>query len=138
MVFIDNWFNSHSLLCELKAIEIFAVGKLRDFFLSELLGQTESVTAHFVDSKTLLSQASGSMDLKIDVDNKIIACKWANNKAECLASTNVASDPVDEVLRWSTSQKESVPVLYSSHRQGVQYSYGWSGPPRYACGALQK
>lgn len=60
--------------------------------------------------KAIILEGRGSADVKFDIENEIIACKWADNKTVCLASTYIASEPVDEEQRWSTTQKERIPV----------------------------
>lgn len=100
-LFIDNWFNSHRLLCHLKEVGLLAVGTIRP----DRIGRCP-----FTKDKDLLEEGRGSMDVKLDTENNIIACKWADNKTVCLASTYVGAEPVDEVMRWSTAQKQRVAV----------------------------
>ncbi|XP_054259863.1 piggyBac transposable element-derived protein 3-like [Macrosteles quadrilineatus] len=100
-LFIDNWFNSHRLLCHLKEVGLLAVGTIRP----DRIGRCP-----FTKDKDLLEEGGGSMDVKLDTENNIIACKWADNKTVCLASTYVGAEPVDEVMRWSTAQKQRVAV----------------------------
>lgn len=59
-VFIDNWFNSHRLLCELKTAGVLAVGTVR----SDRIGRCP-----FKNDRNLLLEGRGSMDVKFDKEN---------------------------------------------------------------------
>lgn len=58
----------------------------------------------FISTKDLMKQERGTYDIRVDEENKIVACKWFDNKVVCLASTYVAEEPVNNVERWSNSK----------------------------------
>lgn len=100
-VYIDNWFTSHALLCEMKRLGILVTGTVKE----NRIGRCP-----FISTKDLMKQERGTYDIKVDKENKIVACKWFDNKVVCLASTHVAEEPVTNVERWSTARKEKVPI----------------------------
>lgn len=72
------------------------------------------------NDKALLLEGRGSMDVKFDKENDIIACKWAGNKTVCLASTYIASEPVGPSTKVVHNSKTKDCYPAASNSAGVQ------------------
>lgn len=101
----------------LKRQGLLAVGTAR---VNRLAG------CQFMDDKLLQKKGRGSYDIRVDIEHDILACKWYDNKPVCLASSYVGAEPTDTVTRWSSAQKEKLPVTrpaivkeYNSSMGGV-------------------
>ncbi|XP_054281215.1 piggyBac transposable element-derived protein 2-like [Macrosteles quadrilineatus] len=100
-VFEENLFNYHKLRCALKNEGLLALKTVRE---------NRSGRCPFSKDKDLLKKGHGFSKMKIDVDNKVRACKWVDNKVVCLLSTFSGADPADEVERWSEAEKRKIQV----------------------------
>ena len=111
-VYCDNFFTSHSLLCELRAAGFCATGTVR---------QPRLNNCPLIDSKELVKKGRGSHDWQFDSDEEILAVKWNDNATVCVASNFEEIDPQQEVKRYSRAEKKSVrvqqPLLINSYNK---------------------
>lgn len=63
-----------------------------------------------MSDKDLKKSGRGSYDCKIDTNNAIIACKWYDNKIVHLLSNYIGPEPMDNVKRWSQTEKTKIDV----------------------------
>lgn len=70
-VFIDNWFTSYALLCEMKRLGIMVTGTVKENRIGH---------CPFISTKDLMKKERGTYDIRVDEENKIVACKWFDNK----------------------------------------------------------
>lgn len=61
-VYIDNWFTSHALLCEMKRLGILVTGTVKE----NRIGRCP-----FTSTKDLMKQERGTYDIRVDKENKI-------------------------------------------------------------------
>lgn len=111
-VHFDNFFTSHALLVSLKSYGFFATGTIRENRLSG---------GCFIDNKELKEQGRGAYDCISDTNNGILAVKWFDNSAVCIATNFEPVEPVRPVRRFSRKEKQHVnisqPFLINSYNQ---------------------
>lgn len=116
-VYTDNFFSSYYLFEKMKQKGILATGTVR---LNRLKG------LKMLDDNSLKQQGRGSFDFYTENHNNIIAVKWYDNKSVSLILSFIGVHPVEQVNRWSLSQKKYVTVdrpqivkNYNLHMGGV-------------------
>lgn len=99
----DNYFSSINLFLLLrKDLGAFAVGTFRSNRVDNCLLKLD---------KELKKEGRGSFDYR-SYDNKIIMCKFFDNKCIHVGSTRYGIHPVSPISRWSKEQKRKVKVPY--------------------------
>lgn len=100
-VTFDNWFCSVQLIEALKKLGIHSCGTIRANRMRNRELETE---------KELRKKGRGSFDFKVEKDNNVLLVRWLDNKVVQLASSYAGVDTLDEVKRWSASDKTHVSV----------------------------
>lgn len=116
-VFMDNWFTSYALLCELKQKGILACGTVRIPRMQCSVLKSE---------KQLKSEGRGSFDFATEQNENILIAKWFDNKTVHVTSNYKGITPIANVKRWSTAEKKYIEVgrpeiirEYNSYMGGV-------------------
>ena len=92
VVYFDNFFTSHSFLVQLKAKGFRATGTVRD-------ARTAKCPLKLV--KEMDKMKRGTYDYRFDLENKIFAVTWKDNKSVALASN------FDRIERLATTKRRS-------------------------------
>ncbi|CAH1958842.1 unnamed protein product [Acanthoscelides obtectus] len=116
-VFTDNWFTSYKLFCELKKLGIFASGTVR---IARLPG------CQMKSDAELKKEGRGSFDFCTEKNENIFAVKWFDNKTVHVVSTYIGLQPIENVKRWSSSEKKFIDLpqpyaiqIYNKYMGGV-------------------
>jgi DNA excision repair protein ERCC-6 len=113
-IHFDNFFTSHALLVSLKSCGFFATGTVRE---NRLNGGC------LVDSKELKYHGRGAYDCMSDKENNILAVKWFDNSAVCIATNFESIEPVQSTRRFSRKERKHVtitqPYLIKSYNQNM-------------------
>lgn len=116
-IFMDNWFTSYSLLCELKAVGILATGTVR---IARIPG------CQLKNDSELKREGRGSFDYCTDINENILVTKWFDNRSVHVASSYAGIDPIENVKRWSSMQRRYIEVprpnivkVYNKNMGGV-------------------
>lgn len=100
-VFFDNWFTSYDLLVHLKEIGLLATGTVR---INRMRG------CKLKSDETLKNEGRGSYDFCTDKNRNIVAVKWFDNKPVHVASSYQDVAPVENVKRWSLTEKKYIDI----------------------------
>lgn len=100
-VYFDNLFTSLSLLEELKLKNMNGTGTLR---------QNRSEKCPLPPVNNMKKLPRGSVDYRVDRQNKIIVIRWNDNSVVTVASTLFGVAPMKRVQRYSQAQKQQIQV----------------------------
>ncbi|XP_049906805.1 piggyBac transposable element-derived protein 3-like [Epinephelus moara] len=100
-VFADNLFSSAPLVLKLLQRQIYFVGTLRS---NRLAG------CQLEDEKSLAKRGRGSVDVRVEKEERMAIVKWYDNRSVTLISSYCAIEPQDKAQRWSKSDKAFVEV----------------------------
>lgn len=100
-VYFDNFFTSYNLLCDLKQRGFCATGTVRE---------NRTAKCPTLSSKILEKKPRGSYDWQFDHNNKILVCKWNDNKCVSLATNYDTITPVAQVQRWKKQEQKKVSI----------------------------
>ncbi|XP_057677371.1 piggyBac transposable element-derived protein 2-like [Corythoichthys intestinalis] len=100
-VFADNLFSSAPLVLNLLQRKIYFVGTLRG---NRLAG------CQLEDEKSLAKTGRGSVDARVEKEERLAIVKWYDNKSVTLISSYCAVEPQDTVRRWSKADKKFLEV----------------------------
>lgn len=112
-VFFDNFFTSYYLMCLLKEKRFATTGTAK----SNRIGRAELKTG-----KNLIR---GEHDFAFDENNKILFCRWSDNKEVTMATNYDQIHPMPKVRRWKKEAKK-----YENHDQPSlinNYNHGMGG-----------
>lgn len=112
-IVMDNFFCSHDLLCELKEMEIPAIGTMRENRVSG---------CPLADEKTLKQQGRGTSDNMFDSVNEIAVTKWLDNRAVIVGANFDISNTKKTCQRWTKGQGRidiSVPPAVHIYNKGM-------------------
>lgn len=99
-LFADNWFSSYALAKHIRTLGLHYTGTVR----------SNRLPAHDLKSDAeLKKEGRGAYDSRISEDGVKIL-KWVDNKPIHLISTFCSAEPLDEVKRWSTSEKRYLTI----------------------------
>lgn len=99
-IFADNWFSSYALAKHVATRGLHYTGTIRP---NRIPGNTLKTDAD------LKKEGRGAYDSRVSEDG-IHVIKWMDNKPISLISTYCGVEPLDEVKRWSTSEKRFATV----------------------------
>lgn len=112
-VFFDNFFTSYYLMCLLNEKRFCATGTVRN-------NRIGGATLH--EGKQL---KRGETDFVFDTTNKILLCRWSDNKDVTLCTNFDQIEPMITVKRWKKEAKK-----YENRRQPLligNYNVGMGG-----------
>ncbi|XP_031356899.1 piggyBac transposable element-derived protein 2-like [Photinus pyralis] len=116
-IYTDNYFTSFNLFTTLQQMGILSVGTVRTNRLKGL---------KFKEDKVMKTEGRGSYEHFTEENKKVVAVKWFDNKGVTLLSTYVGLQPIEEVRRWSQTEKKYVHVprpnivkIYNMNMGGV-------------------
>lgn len=100
-IVMDNFFCSHDLLCQLKEMNIPAIGTMRENRVSGCL---------LADEKTLKQQGRGASDNMFDSVNEIALTIWLDNRAVIVGTNFYISNTEKTAQRWTKEGKIDISV----------------------------
>lgn len=100
-LYFDNFFTSFNLMCKLNETGIKGTGTVRINRMNNcpIKNDTE-----------MKKEKRGFYDYRFDKRNKILAITWNDNKCVKMLTNNLGIMPLDNVRRWSKSEKKEVYV----------------------------
>ena len=95
-IFFDNWFTSPDLISALKSRGLNSVGTVR---------KTRINGCPLKSEKELKVKGRGVVDSAVERERNIVAVKWLDNREVTLLSSYAAIEPLDEVKRFDSKEK---------------------------------
>lgn len=120
IIYFDNFFSSLELFYILRQnYEIFALGTIRN---NRIRGAEKVLQSE----KELKKTERGRFSQVVCDENRLAVVRWSANKVVTLASSFVASEPVEQIQRYCKDVKNESPVQcpqivrqYNKHMGGV-------------------
>lgn len=109
---MDNWFTSFGLLYTLKKEGILACGTVK-------IGRIPQVSTKLKTDRDLKNRGRGSFDYMTENNDNVSVTKWFDNKCVHVASSYKGVNPIENVKRWSASEKKYIDV----HRPSIIKEY---------------
>ena len=115
-IFMDNFFTSYSLLCQLKEMNLPALGTMRSNRLSKCPLECD---------ETFKKKERGSTEIQFDDVNEITISKSMDNKPVIVGCNYDSGLEIDEVKRWKKSKDGSshvnikIPAIVKEYNSGM-------------------